>query len=170
MMGAMSFISEPHRGQSMGITLVDDNIQQIFELVASLPPIRTVHLLPYHNFGKNKHHYSGRSCPAEEAQPPGRPQQPIARFRNPLGENVVFFLGDIGMGLVQEFKSFTESRRVIGPFVHHAAPVSRTVLDHPTCCVSVMIPTARAMEHTYIFIGFPLYFRRAILLLKSEHQ
>jgi len=57
-----------------GFTLVDDNILRIFELVASLSSIRSVHLLPYHNYGNNKYRYSGRSCPMEKVQPPGRPQ------------------------------------------------------------------------------------------------
>jgi pyruvate formate lyase activating enzyme len=57
-----------------GFTLVDDNILRIFDLVASLPSIRAVHLLPYHNYGMSKYRSSGRSCPVEKLRPPGRPQ------------------------------------------------------------------------------------------------
>jgi pyruvate formate lyase activating enzyme len=55
-------------------TLVDDNIPQIFELVASLPSIRVVHLLPYHNYGKNKYRFSGRRYALEGLQPPSTAQ------------------------------------------------------------------------------------------------
>lgn len=57
-----------------GFTLVDDNILRIFELVASLPSIRAVHLLPYHNYGMSRYRYSARMYALENVQPPSRPQ------------------------------------------------------------------------------------------------
>ncbi len=54
-----------------GFTTVGDNIPRIFELIASLPRPRTVHLLPYHGLGRSKYTSGGRTYPAEGTRPPG---------------------------------------------------------------------------------------------------
>lgn len=55
-----------------GYTADGDNILKIFELVASLPNVKTVQLLPYHGLGKSKYAYAGRAYPVDGTRPPAR--------------------------------------------------------------------------------------------------
>jgi pyruvate formate lyase activating enzyme len=68
------------------LTLFDDNIPRIFHLVRSLPSVRTVHLLPYHDYGKHKYRCAGRRYPAEDVRPPdGQQLADLAAAARALG-------------------------------------------------------------------------------------
>jgi pyruvate formate lyase activating enzyme len=69
-----------------GYTAVGDNIPRILELVASLPNVKSVHLLPYHGLGKSKYAYARRAYPAEGTRPPVREQtEELAALAGRLG-------------------------------------------------------------------------------------
>jgi pyruvate formate lyase activating enzyme len=53
-----------------GYTQDGENIRSIFSFVSSLGRIKTVHLLPYHGYGKSKYKSVGREYALEDAAPP----------------------------------------------------------------------------------------------------
>jgi pyruvate formate lyase activating enzyme len=55
-----------------GYTQDVKNIRSIFSFVASLGRIKTVHLLPYHGYGKSKYKSVGRTYGLEDVTPPER--------------------------------------------------------------------------------------------------
>jgi pyruvate formate lyase activating enzyme len=53
-----------------GFTMNGNNMTEIFAFVASLKEINTVHLLPYHKYGKSKYRFIGRNCELENTEAP----------------------------------------------------------------------------------------------------
>jgi pyruvate formate lyase activating enzyme len=69
-----------------GYTFFKNNINEIFEYTASLKNIKTVHLLPYHGYGKKKYSYSGRTYELESLEPPSEDQiKTLVKLAEKLG-------------------------------------------------------------------------------------
>ena len=68
-------------------TYFKNNINEIFKYVASLKYIKTVHILPYHNYGKKKYSYSVRTYELDSLKPPSEDQM----------KKLVHYAGELGL-------------------------------------------------------------------------
>jgi pyruvate formate lyase activating enzyme len=67
-------------------THINGNIEKIIEMVASLKKIDTIHLLPFHQYGKSKHRYTGKDYDLDSIESPRRDElQPLVDLAQSLG-------------------------------------------------------------------------------------